>query len=61
MPKNVKGFIRDGVININASKAGLDDLVHEFSHLFLGMLKATNLDSYVKLLEKASKNERMIF
>ena len=60
MPKNVKGFIQNGVIKINASKAGYDDLVHEFSHLFLGMLKAYDFDTYTQLLEKSENDIKLI-
>lgn len=60
MPKGVKGFIQNGVIKINASKAGLDDLAHEFSHLFLGMLKAYDIDSYIQLLQKVESDIKII-
>lgn len=52
--KGVKGFVKDGKIYINATLANLEDLYHEYAHLFLGMMKASNLEAYTKLLEKFS-------
>jgi Zn-dependent peptidase ImmA (M78 family) len=45
--KNANGFIYNGVIYINASRAKMSDLPHELGHLFLGMMKAANMETYM--------------
>lgn len=51
IPAGVKAFIRDGNIYINGSIATSEDVIHEYTHLFLGVLKAQNFDNYLKLLD----------
>lgn len=48
----VKGFVLDGEIYINTSNADFEDLFHEVSHIFVGILKATNPQAYQDLLNK---------
>lgn len=48
---SAKAFIRNGIIYINSSKATSEDVFHEYAHIFLGVLKATNYDLYEKLME----------
>lgn len=50
--RNARGFIYQGVIYINASRASLSDLSHEMGHLILGMIKASNIEVYMKLIEQ---------
>lgn len=52
IPANTKAFISDGKVYINGSIATSEDVVHEYTHLILGVLKATNFDMYTALLEK---------
>lgn len=64
VPVGTKAFIREGNIYINGSVATSEDVVHEYTHLFLGALKAQNYDMYTKLLDRvmrstASKVTRM--
>lgn len=40
IPAGTKAFIRDGNIYINGSLATSEDVIHEYTHLFLGALKA---------------------
>lgn len=40
IPAGTKAFIRDGKIYINGSLATSEDVIHEYTHLFLGALKA---------------------
>lgn len=50
MPSQVNGFIRGGEIYINSSVASTDTLLHEFTHIMLGVLKAKNFDNYYELV-----------
>lgn len=50
--ENAKAFIKDGKIYVNGSLASAEDAIHEYTHLFLGVLKAQNFLIYQKLLEK---------
>lgn len=52
IPANVKAFIREGKIYINGSTATSEDVIHEYTHLFLGALKAKNFKAYEALLNK---------
>ena len=58
---NVKAFIRDGKIYINGSTATSADVVHEYTHLFLGALKAQNFDMYQNLLNKVVSSDKADF
>lgn len=61
VPAGTKAFIRDGKIYINGSIATSEDVIHEYTHLFLGALKAQNYDMYTKLLDRvmSSKDDRV--
>lgn len=50
MPSDVHGFVRGGEIYINSSTATDEDLIHEYTHLMLGILKAKNYDNYYELV-----------
>lgn len=50
--ESAKAFIKDGKIYVNGSLASAEDALHEYTHLFLGVLKAQNFPIYQKLLEK---------
>lgn len=56
VPAGTKAFVRNGNIYINGSLATSEDVIHEYTHLFLGALKAQNYDMYVKLLERVMKS-----
>lgn len=63
MPSQVNGFIKNGEIYINSSVASTDTLLHEFTHIMLGVLKAKNFDNYYKLVNivgnhKSSTHEK---
>lgn len=58
--KNANGFIYNGIIYINASRAKMSDLTHELGHLFLGMMKAANMETYMQLIKKVSSNQVII-
>lgn len=58
MPSQVNGFIRSGEIYINSSVASTDTLLHEFTHIMLGVLKAKNFDNYYELVNLVGNHER---
>lgn len=58
IPAGTKAFIRDGKIYINGSLATSEDVIHEYTHLFLGALKAQNYDMYTKLLDKVMSSKQ---
>ena len=60
IPAGTKAFIREGKIYINGSLATSDDVIHEYTHLFLGALKAQNYDMYTKLLDKVMSSKQNI-
>lgn len=58
MPSQVNGFIKNGEIYINSSVASTDTLLHEFTHIMLGVLKAKNFDNYYELVNLVGNHER---
>lgn len=58
IPAGTKAFIRNGNIYINGSLATSEDVIHEYTHLFLGALKAQNYDMYMKLLDKVMSSKQ---
>lgn len=60
IPVGTKAFIRDGKIYINGSLATSEDVIHEYTHLFLGALKAQNYDMYTMLLDKVMSSKQEI-
>ena len=58
MPSQVNGFIKNGEIYINASVASTDTLLHEFTHIMLGVLKAKNFDNYYELVNLVGNHEK---
>ncbi len=50
IPNDVRGFIRNGEIYINSSNAIDEDLLNQYTHLMLGVLKAKNYDNYYELV-----------
>lgn len=48
---SVKAFIKNGEIYVNVSNASETDLIHEYAHIMLGVLKGINFDNYSTLLE----------
>ena len=57
MPSQVNGFIKNGEIYINSSVASTDTLLHEFTHIMLGILKAKNFDNYYELINLVGNHE----
>ncbi len=57
MPSQVNGFIKNGEIYINSSVASTDTLLHEFTHIMLGVLKAKNFDNYYDLVNLVGNHE----
>lgn len=53
--QSAKAFIVDGEIYVNTDEASVQDLFHEYTHLFLGVLKANNFKVYQQLLEHVSQ------
>lgn len=58
MPSQVNGFIKNGEIYINSSVASTNTLLHEFTHIMLGVLKAKNFDNYYELVNLVGNHER---
>lgn len=48
---NAKAFIKGNSIVINTTTADISDPLHEYAHIFLGLIKAQNFDMYQKLIE----------
>lgn len=61
VPANTKAFINEGKIYINGSIATSEDVIHEYTHLILGVLKATNFDMYMNLLEKVINSSEISY
>ena len=47
---SAKAFILNGEIYINIDKATSSDVIHEYSHLILGIMKAQNMKQYQDLI-----------
>ena len=47
---SAKAFILNGEIYINIDKATPNDVIHEYSHLILGIMKAQNIKQYQDLI-----------
>lgn len=47
---NAKAFIKGNSIIINTTTADVSDPLHEYAHIFLGLVKAQNFDMYQKLV-----------
>ena len=52
IPPTAKAWVKDGNIFINGTIASSTDMMHEYAHLLLGVLKATKYDYYEKILDK---------
>lgn len=53
-----KAFIYNGEVYINGDKATSKDLLHEYAHLLLGVLKASNFELYQNLLERTMQLQK---
>lgn len=58
--RRAKAFILDGTIYVNASRANSSDLYHEYAHLFLGMIKASNVQQYTRFMQTLSDSYAQI-
>lgn len=47
----IKAFVYNGKIYINTSNANAQDLFHELSHIFLGVLKAKDSQAYQEIID----------
>lgn len=56
IPPGTRAFINEGKIYVNGSIGTSEDLIHEYTHLFLGLLKAQNYDGYMKLLDRVTSS-----
>lgn len=45
-----KGYLKDGIIYLNRDTATAQDLLHEHTHILLGLLKNQNLKAFTKVL-----------
>lgn len=52
---SAKAFILNGQIYINIDQANSGDLIHEYSHLILGIMKAKNMKQYQDLISIVTK------
>ena len=50
--QNAKAFLKNGIIYLNAKAATYSDVMHEYTHLFLQLLKANNIDNYNKIINR---------
>lgn len=50
-PSEIKAFVKGNTIYLNGMLASQADFMHEYVHLFLGAMKASNMDRYVSLME----------
>lgn len=53
--QSIKGFVYNGNIYLNVNNLTADTPVHELLHLFLGSIRFTNPELYVKLISKAEQ------
>ena len=56
-----RAFVYEGHIYINGAKANLSDMFHEMSHIFLGVIKATNRQAYEKLVQHYKESNQKEF
>jgi hypothetical protein len=50
-----KAFILNGEIYVNIDKASNKDLMHEYGHLVIGLLKHKNIQSYVQAVSTVTQ------
>lgn len=53
-----KGFLTGNTIIINSTYADVTTPIHEFVHVFLGILKANNFETYTKLMQTFANSYR---
>ena len=56
-----RAFVYEGHIYINGAKANLSDMFHEMSHIFLGIIKATNRSAYENLVQHYKESNQKEF
>lgn len=57
----VKAFVYNGEIYINTSNANVENLFHELSHIFLGILKAKDFDMYQEIIDEYTKKSNFAY
>jgi hypothetical protein len=57
---NEMGRVKDGKVQINLNKATLSTPFHEFSHIWIALLKEADYKSYMKLAEQVEDMEDLI-
>ena len=62
IPADAKAWIQNGTIYVNGTIASTNDLLHEYSHLLLGVIKSQNFDFYEQIIDKIrnSKERKVI-
>lgn len=50
LDEDIRAFVLNGKIYINGAKADVSDMFHEMGHIFLGLIKAKNPESYKNLV-----------
>ena len=56
-----KAFIYNGQVIINVSCASIQDQLHEYSHLLLGILKTQNYNNYMALVKAVAERRNQTF
>lgn len=56
--EDTRGFIYNGKIYINSSVATSKDIFHEYTHLILGMIKASDMDTYLDIINRITSSKQ---
>ena len=57
----VKAFVYNGEVYINTSNANVENLFHELSHIFLGILKAKDFNMYQEIVDEYTKKSNFTY
>ena len=52
IPADAKAWIQNGTIYVNGTIASTSDLMHEYTHLLLGVIKSQNFDFYEQMIDR---------
>ena len=55
--EDTRGFVYNGKIYINSSVATSKDIFHEYTHLILGMIKASDIDTYLDIINRITSSK----
>ena len=56
---SIHGFVYNGVIYINTTNAKRADIVHELSHILLGLIKVQNVEAYNNIINSYTQNKEL--